>query len=107
GKSVTSLSIMRLLPEANARIEAGRIAFLGRDLVRIPEAEMRPVRGGKISMIFQEPGTSLNPVFRVGWQVMEAIRIHENITRREARERTIRLFEEVGIPDPKRRIDSF
>jgi peptide/nickel transport system ATP-binding protein len=107
GKSVTSLSIMRLLPEANARIEAGRIAFLGRDLVRLPSREMRRIRGGQISMIFQEPGTSLNPVFRVGSQVMEAIRIHQKVSRREARERTLRLFEEVGIPDPRRRIDSY
>jgi peptide/nickel transport system ATP-binding protein len=107
GKSVTSLSIMRLLPEANSRIEAGRIAFLGQDLVRLPSRQMRAVRGGQIGMIFQEPGTSLNPVYRVGRQVMEAIRIHQNVSRHEARERSLRLFEEVGIPDPVRRLDSY
>jgi peptide/nickel transport system ATP-binding protein len=107
GKSVTSLSIMRLLPEANSRIAAGRISFLGRDLVKLPDRDLRQVRGGEISMIFQEPGTSLNPVYRVGWQVQETIQIHQKVSRREARERTLRLFEEVGIPDPRRRIDSF
>jgi peptide/nickel transport system ATP-binding protein len=107
GKSVTSLSIMRLLPEANSRIESGRIAFFGRDLVKLPDRQMRAVRGGQIGMIFQEPGTSLNPVFRVGRQVGEAIRIHQNVSRAVARERTLRLFEEVGIPEPTRRIDSY
>ena len=107
GKSVTSLTIMRLLPEVSARIEAGRIAFLGRDLVKLPEREMRSIRGRDISMIFQEPGTSLNPVFRVGWQVMEAIRLHQNVSKEEARRRAIALFQEVGIPEPERRIDSY
>jgi peptide/nickel transport system ATP-binding protein len=107
GKSVTSLSILRLLPENNARIEAGRIALLGGDLVKLPERQMRAVRGGQIGMIFQEPGTSLNPVFRVGRQVMEAIRIHQNVSRQVARDRALRLFEEVGIPDPLRRLDSY
>src|SRR5688572_19263503 len=69
GKSVTSLSIMRLLPEVSARITAGEISFLGRDLVRLPDREMRQMRGRDLSMIFQEPGTSLNPVFKVGEQV--------------------------------------
>jgi peptide/nickel transport system ATP-binding protein len=107
GKSVTSLSILRLLPEGNSRIEAGRIALFGQDLVKLPDRQMRAVRGGQIGMIFQEPGTSLNPVFRVGRQVMEAIRIHQNVSREVARDRAQRLFEEVGIPDPGRRLDSF
>jgi peptide/nickel transport system ATP-binding protein len=107
GKSVTSLSIMRLLPEANSRIEAGRIAFLGRDLVKLPDRQMRSVRGAQIGMIFQEPGTSLNPVFRVGRQVTEAIRIHQNVSQQTARNRALKLFEEVGIPDPLRRLDSY
>jgi peptide/nickel transport system ATP-binding protein len=107
GKSVTSLSIMRLLPEANSRIEAGRIAFLGQDLVKLPDRQMRSVRGAKIGMIFQEPGTSLNPVFRVGRQVTEAIRIHQNVSKQTARDRALKLFEEVGIPDPERRLDSY
>ncbi len=107
GKSVTSLSIMRLLPEANSRIEAGRIAFLGQDLVKLPDRQMRSVRGAQIGMIFQEPGTSLNPVFRVGRQVTEAIRIHQSVSRQSARDRALKLFEEVGIPDPLRRLDSY
>lgn len=107
GKSVTSLSIMQLLPEVSATIEAGSIAFLGRDLVKLPPAEMRDIRGSEISMIFQEPGTSLNPVFRVGRQVAEAIRLHQAVSKAEARRMAIALFEEVGIPDPHRRIDSF
>ncbi len=107
GKSVTSLSIIRLLPEASARIEAGRISFLGENLVRLPERAMRGIRGGRIGMIFQEPGTSLNPVYRVGWQVIEAIRTHRRISRRAARERALHLFREVGISDPERRLDSY
>ncbi|MCA8938480.1 MAG: ABC transporter ATP-binding protein, partial [Planctomycetes bacterium] len=107
GKSVTSLTIMRLLPESGAAIEAGEISFLGKDLVKLPEPEMRGVRGKEISMIFQEPMTSLNPVFTVGSQVMEAIRLHQKVSKDEARRRTIELFKEVGIPDPERRVDSY
>jgi peptide/nickel transport system ATP-binding protein len=106
GKSVTSLSIMRLLA-GSARIETGSISLLGRDLVKLPEPQMRSIRGREISMIFQEPMTSLNPVFTVGSQVMEAILLHQQVTRAEARERTIRLFDEVGIPDPAQRVDSY
>jgi peptide/nickel transport system ATP-binding protein len=106
GKSVTSLTIMRLLART-ARIETGSIAFLGRDLVRLPEPEMRRVRGKEISMIFQEPMTSLNPVFTVGFQVMEAIMLHQHVSKAEARRRTIELFDEVGIPQPHQRIDSY
>ncbi|MGD9855948.1 MAG: ABC transporter ATP-binding protein, partial [Planctomycetaceae bacterium] len=107
GKSVTSLSIMRLLPEKSARIAAGSISYLGRDLVRLPPREMRSIRGSEISMIFQEPGTSLNPVFRVGHQVIEAIVQHQRVSKKEARERTIQLFREVGIPEPERRISMY
>ena len=106
GKSVTSLSIMRLLA-SSAQIESGRIALLGRDLVRLPEPEMRSIRGKEISMIFQEPMTSLNPVFTVGDQVMEAILLHQKVTKAEARKRTIELFKEVGIPNPEQRVDSY
>ena len=106
GKSVTSLSIMRLL-DAAAAIEGGEISFLGKDLVRLPARQMRRLRGQDISMIFQEPGKSLNPVFRVGRQVMECIRTHNRVSKSEARRRTVELFEEVGIPDPARRIDSY
>jgi peptide/nickel transport system ATP-binding protein len=106
GKSVTSLSIMRLLA-SSARIETGRIALLGKDLVKLPEPEMRAIRGKDISMIFQEPMTSLNPVFTVGDQVMEAILLHQRTTKAEARAQTIRLFEEVGIPNPQQRVDAY
>ncbi len=106
GKSVTSLSIMRLLA-SSAEIESGRIALLGRDLVRLPEPEMRSIRGKEISMIFQEPMTSLNPVFTVGDQVMEAILLHQKVTKAEARKRTIELFAEVGIPNPAQRVDAY
>ncbi|TWT32095.1 ABC transporter ATP-binding protein [Blastopirellula retiformator] len=106
GKSVTSLTIMQLLAKA-ARVESGSISFLGRDLVHLPEPEMRKVRGKDIGMIFQEPMTSLNPVFTVGAQVMEAILLHQKVTKAEARQRTIELFEEVGIPNPEERIDSY
>lgn len=107
GKSVTSLSIMRLLPPASARIAGGTISYLGRDLVKLPEREMRSLRGCEIGMIFQEPGTSLNPVFTVGEQVCEVIRLHEHVSAKVARERTIKLFTEVGIPDPASRIDAY
>ncbi|HUG17372.1 MAG TPA: ABC transporter ATP-binding protein [Planctomycetaceae bacterium] len=107
GKSVTSYSIMRLLPEASGKIDQGKISFLGKDLVRLPMPEMRKIRGKSISMIFQEPGTSLNPVFRAGSQVMEALILHQQMTKAEARQRTIELFAEVGIPEPERRVDSY
>lgn len=100
GKSVTSLTIMRLLPDVGASIEGGQIVFLGKDLVQLPRADMRHMRGKDLSMIFQEPGTSLNPVYRVGDQVAEAILLHEKVSKREAMDRARKLFEEVGIPDP-------
>jgi peptide/nickel transport system ATP-binding protein len=106
GKSVTSLSIMRLLA-GTGKIEQGQIALLGRDLVGLPERDMRKVRGQQIGMIFQEPMTSLNPVFTVGWQVIEAIRLHQSVSASDARRRTIELFREVGIPDPEQRIDTY
>ena len=107
GKSVTSLTIMRLLPDVGASIEGGRIAFLGRDLVQLPRAEMRHLRGKDISMIFQEPGTSLNPVYRVGNQVAEVILLHEKVSRRNAMERTRKLFDEVGIPNPELSLEKY
>lgn len=106
GKSVTALSVMRLLT-ATARIETGRIAFLERDLVHLPERELRAIRGKEIGMIFQEPMTSLNPVFTAGAQVMEAIILHQRVSRAEARKRTIELFREVGIDNPEQRVDSY
>ncbi len=107
GKSVTALSLMRLLPPETAVIEAGSISFLGKDVVHVPQHDMRSIRGKDIGMIFQEPMTSLNPVFTVGDQVMEPIMIHEDISREDARERVLQLFREVDIPDPERRIDSY
>ena len=106
GKSVTSLSIMGLLA-SSAVIESGEISFLGRDLVGLPDPEMRKIRGSEISMIFQEPMTSLNPVFKVGDQVMEAILLHQNVSKSQARQMTVDLFDEVGIPDPRQRVDSY
>ncbi|HEX6986417.1 MAG TPA: ATP-binding cassette domain-containing protein, partial [Planctomycetaceae bacterium] len=107
GKSVTSLSVMRLLPEHAASVEAGEIVLLGRDVVRLPEREMRQVRGRDAAMIFQEPGTSLNPVYRVGDQVAEAIRLHQKVGKAEALRRAVELFKEVGIPEPERRVLSY
>jgi len=106
GKSVTSLSIMRLL-SSSAKIESGSIALLGKDLVQLPEPQMRKLRGATVSMIFQEPMTSLNPVFTVGAQVMEALRLHQGLSKAEARQRTIELFEEVGIPKPEQSVDKY
>ncbi len=106
GKSVTSLSIMQLLA-STAKIDSGKISLLGKDLVQLPEPEMRSIRGSQVSMIFQEPMTSLNPVYTVGYQVMEALQLHQNMSKAEARQRTIELFDEVGIPDPAQRVDSY
>lgn len=105
GKSVTSLSIMRLLPKVTA--QAGKISFLGHDVVRMTSEELNKIRGRDMSMIFQEPGTSLNPVHRVGDQVAEVIRVHEKVSKAEARRRTIDLFNEVGIPESNRRVDNY
>ncbi|MCA9257862.1 MAG: ABC transporter ATP-binding protein [Planctomycetales bacterium] len=106
GKSVTSLTIMGLLA-SSARIESGKIALVGRDLVGLPESQMRELRGKEMSMIFQEPMTSLNPVFTVGSQVMEAIMLHQKVSKEDARKRTIRLFDEVGIVNPELKVDAY
>jgi peptide/nickel transport system ATP-binding protein len=106
GKSMTALSIMRLVPKPG-RVEAGRIAFDGKNLLELSVPDMRRIRGHGISMIFQEPMTSLNPVVRVGDQVIEAIRLHEDVSVAEARRRTLELFRQVGIPDPAARLEAF
>src|ERR1700722_8084961 len=98
GKSVTSLSILRLVPDPPGRIESGTIAFRERDLLALSEREMRAVRGDQISMIFQEPMTSLNPVYTVGSQIVEAIRLHRNVSRSAAHARAGRIIKLVGIP---------
>jgi peptide/nickel transport system ATP-binding protein len=107
GKSVTSLSVMRLLPDYGARIATGRISFLGKDLAKATAREMQALRGDELAMIFQEPMTSLNPVFTVGDQVAEAIVQHQGVSRKEALARTVALFDEVGIPDPARKIAAY
>jgi peptide/nickel transport system ATP-binding protein/oligopeptide transport system ATP-binding protein len=107
GKSVTALSIMGLLPQPPGRVAAGEIQFDGRDLLKLSAAEMRKVRGGTIGMVFQEPMSSLNPVFTIGDQVIETIRAHEGGGSRAARERAIEMLAKVGIPSPERRIDDY
>lgn len=107
GKSVSAMSIMRLVPKPG-RVESGtKLLFQGRNLLDLDVPEMRKVRGGDIGMIFQEPMSSLNPVQTVGAQVVEAILLHEKVTPADARERTIALFKRVGIPDPEQRFDAF
>ena len=103
GKSVTSLSVMRLLPSPPAEIVGGEIRFDGSDLLARSEAEMRRLRGREIAMIFQEPMSSLNPVHRVGDQIVEAIRAHEPMPRRAARARPVGRLRPVGVPDPEER----
>jgi peptide/nickel transport system ATP-binding protein len=107
GKSVTSLALLRLLPTPPARIESGSIRLRGQELLGLAEREMRRLRGKAISMIFQEPMTSLNPVYTVGAQIVEAIRLHEPVSRREARARAVELLRTVGIPSPHERAEAF
>lgn len=107
GKSVTAMSILRLLPTPPARYADGRILFEGRDLLRLPEAQLRKVRGNRIAMVFQEPMTSLNPVYTAGEQIMEALRLHRGMGRPEARAAAIGLLERVGIPAPEQRVDEY
>jgi oligopeptide/dipeptide ABC transporter ATP-binding protein len=107
GKSVTSLSIMRLVPQPPGYHPSGVIEFAGRDLLKLPERAMRKLRGADVAMIFQEPMTSLNPIFRVGSQIGESLRQHRGLTRKDARLEAIRLLERVGIPDPSKRVDDF
>ena len=106
GKTASVLSVMRLLPES-ARIVGGAVLFEGRDLLKLSEPEMRAVRGAKIAMIFQEPMTSLNPVFTIGSQIGEAVRLHQHTARRETLERTIEALRMVGIADPERRVNDY
>ncbi|MCC6144853.1 MAG: ABC transporter ATP-binding protein [Candidatus Hydrogenedentes bacterium] len=107
GKSVTALSILRLIPQPPGRIESGEILFGGRDLLKLSQPEMRRIRGNDISMIFQEPMTSMNPVFRVGQQLSAAMRLHRRISKEQARKEGIELLQRVGIPAPERRIDNY
>ncbi len=108
GKTVMALSILRLLNEPPASVDpASRIIFEGRNLLALSERELRPVRGGGIAMIFQDPGTSLNPVLTVGVQVAETVRAHKNVSRADARARAIELLAQVGIPAPADRYSSY
>ncbi len=107
GKSVTALSVMRLVREPPGRIEAGRIAVNGRDLTALSEQEMCRIRGDEVAMIFQEPMSSLNPVLTCGFQIMEAVMLHQDASRAEARERAVEMLKLVGIPAPEQRIDEY
>jgi oligopeptide/dipeptide ABC transporter ATP-binding protein len=107
GKSVTALSIMRLIPIPPGRIEMGEILFEGKNILTLSKADMRKIRGKRISMIFQEPMTSLNPVFRIGDQIVEAIRLHQGLSRKEAYDRSVEMLRLVGIPSPEKRIRDF
>src|SRR5262249_51049202 len=106
GKSVTAMSIMRLIRDPNAII-GGEVLYRGTDLFALPKGEMRDVRGSELAMVFQDPMTSLTPVYRVGWQIAEQIRAHENVSRAAARRRAIDLLGAVGIPHPGVRVDDF
>ena len=107
GKSVGVLSIMRLIPQPPGKIVGGEVLFEGRNLLRLPEDDLRHIRGNRISMIFQDPMTSLNPVLTIGRQVGEALEVHQGLSAREAKQRTIELLRLVGIPEPDHRVDDY
>ncbi len=107
GKSVTALSVLRLVPSPPGRIVEGSVRFRGRELLDLPEREMRGIRGNNISMIFQEPMTSLNPVFTIGNQIVEAIRLHQKLPVKEANGRVLELLQLVGIPSPQERVRDY
>lgn len=107
GKSVTSLSIMRLLNFTSGKVTKGEVIFDGKDLQKLSEKEMREIRGGKMSMIFQEPMSSLNPAMRIDKQMIEGIRLHTNLSKQEARERAAKILQQVGIPDPERVLKNY
>jgi oligopeptide/dipeptide ABC transporter ATP-binding protein len=107
GKSVHALSILRLLPEPPAKIVSGEILFKGKDLLRMGHEELRKIRGNRISMIFQEPMTSLNPVLRVGEQIAEAVTLHQGASREKAWAKAVDLLKKVGIPHPEERVHDF
>jgi len=107
GKSVTALSVLRLIPNPPGKIVGGTIHLEGRDLLKLPENEMRKVRGASISMIFQEPMTSLNPVFTVGDQIAEGIRLHQRLSKRESWNKAIEMLRIVRVADPDRRVKEY
>lgn len=107
GKSVTSLAIMRLLPQPPGVYAGGRVMFDGQDLLKLPEPAMRALRGGRIGMIFQEPMTSLNPVYTCGAQIVESLKVHSDLSGRAARDRAIELLDLVRLPSPSKRVDDY
>ncbi len=107
GKSITALSILRLIPSPPGRIVGGTVMFEGTDILALPQHEMLGIRGNRISMIFQEPMTSLNPVFTVGEQISEVFRYHTKLTGRQRRQKSIEILAKVGIPSPERRYDDY
>jgi len=107
GKSVTALSIMRLIPHPPGKIVSGEIYFEGRNLLELDEKKMRKIRGKKISMIFQEPMTSLDPVFTIGHEIMESIQLHQGLKKEEARQKAIEALKIVGMPDAEKRINHY
>jgi oligopeptide/dipeptide ABC transporter ATP-binding protein len=107
GKSVTALSIMRLIPEPPGRIVDGEVWFEGRDLTKLTQSEIRQIRGNKISMIFQEPMTSLNPLFTIGYQIAEAIKLHQGLSKRAALDKAVEMLKTVGISSPEQRIKEY
>src|SRR3954470_8453774 len=106
GKSVTSMSLMRLIPEPPGKI-AGSVRFQGRDLLKLSEPEMRAIRGNDISMIFQEPMSSLNPVLNIGRQIGETLRMHQGLSARDAEAKAVEMLKLVGIPEPGRRVREY
>ena len=106
GKSVTMMSVMRLITGPNAHFE-GKVLYKGRDLMALPQDQIRGIRGAGIAMIFQDPMTSLDPVYRVGWQIAEQIHAHEPVSKQSARSRAIQLLEAVGIPHASQRVDDY
>ena len=107
GKSVTSREIMRLIATPPARIDSGEILFEGRDILKMSDDELRSIRGNRISMIFLEPMTSLNPVYTCGDQIMEVIRLHKGVSKKEARQMAIEMLREVGVQSPETRVDCY
>ena len=107
GKSVTAMSILQLIPQPPGKIVGGEIRFDGTNLVDVPPSKLRKIRGNDIAMIFQEPMTSLNPVYTVGNQIIEAITLHQGLEADEARRLAIQMLREVGIPAPEQRVDEY
>ncbi len=104
GKTMTAYSVLRLIPEPPGKIVGGRIVFDGEDILSIPDKQMRKIRGDQIAMVFQEPLTSLNPVFRIGSQIAEVLQVHRKMRKRDAMDQAVKLLQDVGIPSPEKRI---